>query len=1074
MKYTPSINIEYGIEDDFRYIVTPNAKAITGSLLSNYHSGIHSFSIIGTYGTGKSCYLMALERDLLRGSHDLLKGLEVLDDVAKVECLNILGDYKSLSTLLAEKLECTQSDDTRNVFNALAAYYNRLKKQNVFLMIVVDEFGKVLEYASKHNPERELYFLQQLAEFVNVPTRKMMLLTTLHQNFGSYARKLTETQRNEWMKVKGRYKELVFSEPVEQLLYLAAEQLSASLPRNADFSVQVELMAMAKRHKFVNENLDARTMKRLYPLDTLAAFCITKAIRQYGQNERTLFSFLTAKGDNSLSEFRPSANETYNLSLVYDYLIYNFYTALSETNADSMKWAAVRVSIERAESGVLNSAYVPNAVKIIKTIGLLNLFGSSAASISKELLTFYSQYALGINNAEKIIDLLCSHKIIRYAEYKSSYILFEGTDINIEDELYKAAGVVPMPTTAVTDLVPYVREKAATVAEEYYRNGTPRYFEFVIKNDLEIMQPQSDIDGYIHLVFPHEENMAAEVARVSEKCESANIYVLFNNVDEIVKRLYEIHKLQYLVENVALDDRVAKKEIQNQLQYEQALLNEAINHSLTDGSGNCTWFFKGQTLPIRGHRDFNKLLSKVCRAIYTGTPILRNELFNKQKLSSSISLARVKLLDAMIERNGEPDFGFSRSKFPPEKTIYYTLFKCTGIHRQDKDGLYVLGEPQTDSVKDLWNACDAFIQSTVEKARKISELVKILKLQPYKLKQGVIDFWLPVFLFVRQQDFAIFNGTGAYVMNVNKEFFELLQKRPGDFSVKAFNVSGVKMEFFKKYRLFLKKDESERLSSSSFIETFKPFIQFYRNLNEYAKTTKRFESPTTAKFRDVLATARDPEKAFFEDLPAALGFKEGLYNNSEAFVEQYLTLIKKAVHELNVCYDNLIDRMERQMVERLSLPAEYARYKEELTVRYKNVKKHLLTRKARAFLERIQVPSATSREFYEKIASVVLDCRLSQLRDKEEEYLMDNIFFLFDELERYVAISDLAESNDEVYNFEIASNVRKMTQSRTYRLAENRIHEADNVSRAIHGLLTGDDELDVCILLRMLNEKLAK
>lgn len=78
MKYNPSINIEYGIDKDFHYIVTPNAQAVTGELVSNFHSGIHSFSIIGTYGTGKSSYLMALERDLMEGSNYLIQNSTVL------------------------------------------------------------------------------------------------------------------------------------------------------------------------------------------------------------------------------------------------------------------------------------------------------------------------------------------------------------------------------------------------------------------------------------------------------------------------------------------------------------------------------------------------------------------------------------------------------------------------------------------------------------------------------------------------------------------------------------------------------------------------------------------------------------------------------------------------------------------------------------------------------------------------------------------------------------------------------------------------------------------------------------
>lgn len=436
MKYNPSINIEYGIDKDFHYIVTPNAQAVTGELLSSFHSGIHSFSVIGTYGTGKSSYLMALERDLFESAHYLIQNRKVFgDNIKGFECLNILGDYSTLSKLLADKLKCNQSDDTKNIFIALSEYCAKLKKENKFLFIVVDEFGKILEHAAKNNPERELYFLQKLAEFVNVPTRNIILLTTLHQNFSAYAGNLTESQRNEWLKVKGRYKELVFSEPVEQLLFLAAEQISNS-ELKYDSADIVELLALAKRTKFISPQLDGKSIKKLFPLDAFSAMCMTKAIQRYGQNERTLFSFLMSKGTNSFSEFVPQKNETYNLAMVYDYLVYNFYSFLSEANADSMNWTSMRVAIERVESGVIHAAHITDALKIVKSIGLLTLFGNSTTSISKELLITYAQKALAIKNPEKIIEVLTTQKIIRFASYKSSYILFEGTDLNLEDELF--------------------------------------------------------------------------------------------------------------------------------------------------------------------------------------------------------------------------------------------------------------------------------------------------------------------------------------------------------------------------------------------------------------------------------------------------------------------------------------------------------------------------------------------------------------------------------------------------------------------------------------------------------------
>ena len=565
MKYNPSINIEYGIDKDFHYIVTPNAQAVTGELLSSFHSGMHSFSVIGTYGTGKSSYLMALERDLFESAHYLIQNRKVFgDNIKGFECLNILGDYSTLSKLLADKLKCNQSDDTKNIFIALSEYCAKLKKENKFLFIVVDEFGKILEHAAKNNPERELYFLQKLAEFVNVPTRNIILLTTLHQNFSAYAGNLTESQRNEWLKVKGRYKELVFSEPVEQLLFLAAEQISNS-ELKYDSADIVELLALAKRTKFISPQLDGKSIKKLFPLDAFSAMCMTKAIQRYGQNERTLFSFLMSKGTNSFSEFVPQKNETYNLAMVYDYLVYNFYSFLSEANADSMNWTSMRVAIERVESGVIHAAHITDALKIVKSIGLLTLFGNSTTSISKELLITYAQKALAIKNPEKIIEVLTTQKIIRFASYKSSYILFEGTDLNLEDELFNAANIVQKPAAEISNLSPYLTQKAIAVSEEYYRNGTPRYFEFVAKNEAEPMMPQNDIDGYVQLVFPLDDQGIDSTLAISKESPYANIFVVFTNVDKITKHLYEIAKLQYLIENVVLEDRVAKKEIENQI-----------------------------------------------------------------------------------------------------------------------------------------------------------------------------------------------------------------------------------------------------------------------------------------------------------------------------------------------------------------------------------------------------------------------------------------------------------------------------------------------------------------------------
>ena len=1062
MSYIPSVNIEFNTVSDFQYIITENTRVVAGNIVNGFNSGHHSFSIIGTYGTGKSSFILALEDDLLSGANRLIKR-DVLSPASGFEFMNIVGDYASIDTLLASRLGCHGEDS----IEALNQYYLSVRKRNHFLIIVIDEFGKVLEHAANNNPEKELYFLQKLSEFVNIPSRSIILLTTLHQNFGSYAYKLSETQRNEWYKVKGRFKEIVFAEPVEQLLYLTVKQLRERQDISHTRKLNQKLLyELGKRSKILNNRFNLQTAELLYPLDPISAVCLTLAIQRYGQNERSLFSFLTAKGKDTLSDFKATSSLTYNLSKVYDYLIYHFYSAINEMNADSMGWRSLSVAIERIEGSNHDNSVIKDCLKIIKTVGLINMFFNGIV-LNDDFLVTYGENALGIANVATVVKILLAEKVIRFASYKSQYILYEGTNINIEDELFKATSIIPTPQLSVEELAPYINQKAAIAAASYYRTGTPRYFEYRVANEPAVLEASGDVDGFVHLIFPLSEIEEEVKVTSNSKSAGASIYCYFKNVDGIAKHLHEIKKLQYVIDNIAIDDRIALAELKMQKNYEAFQLNEIINTSLTDGTNSVSWYFKGEKVCIKSVRDFNKLLSRVCDVVYAKTPIIRNELFNRQKLSSAVSLARINLLDAMLNNPDVEAFGIDG--FPPEKTVYFTLFRESGIHRINESGNWILGAPTQPELQTLWKASIDFVNSSVDKPRKLSELVRILKSAPYKLKQGVIDFWIPIFLFISQQDFALYNGN-AFVLNINKEVFELIQKRLNDFSIKAFKIAGVKLEFFKQYRQFLRKDENVGVTSDSLIETIKPFFHFYRGLNAYAKRTRKFDSAYTAKFRDVLSSAQDPVKTFFEDLPAAFGFKD---LHSDEFTAQYLDLIRNAVRELNTCYDNFIDRIEGKIVAHLGVPENYDAYKGILERRYESIDPRILTPKTRAFLDRILTPSETKREFIEKLSIVITDKRLDETKDNDEALLILQILHMFSELERYSTITSVQDlhCDAEVFNFELASNLGKFSKSQTYRLPKSKVKKAEEVINKISSLLPNDDELNICILLKLLNEK---
>lgn len=1067
-----SANIENSSFEKEQYIVTPNTQKAVQSIINDFQSGIHSFTIIGSYGTGKSSFLLAFEADLDKNNKQKrLFNPQNLSFTKDYEILNIVGDYTELSTLLRRKLRIEGHDNS--ILDELKEYHNKLKAQNKFLLIAIDEFGKVLEHAAKNNPEQELYFMQKFAEFVNVQSNQILLLTTLHQNFSSYAKELTETQKNEWTKVKGRFKEITFVEPIEQILYLASKQIQErkeiTIGNNTD-----KLYNLAKETGFISNSISNVTARQLYPLDMFSAYSITSAITRYGQNERSLFTFLFSKGANSFLDYIPHNNSTFNLQNVYDYIVYSFYSYLKDANADSMSWSSMQVSIERVEGLDWESKnQMQDAIAIIKAIGLLNLYSIASFKLTQKQMAEYAYWAMNISNAELIINKLIQFKIIRYASYKQRLMLFQGTDMDLEAEIDKAGVVVSRPIVFIDDLNLFFNKRISPVKAHYYHRGTPRFFDYeILEEPLDIV-PTGDTDGYIELIFSSKKNALEQIMKFSAENKHALVFAFFNNTDEILDHLHNIKKYQYILDKVLIDkgDKVAVNEITKLKEYEEILLNKAISDNLFAYKNHVTWIFKGEKQKVNSHRDFNVLLSTVCDKVYSETPIMNNELFNKQKLSGTISAARKNFLRALIEHSTEINLGFDADKYPPEKTIYFSLLKNTGIH--------VNGEfsdvPSDPNFMSLWTASENFLQTSVHKARKISEFIKILSSQPYKLKQGFIDFWVPTYLFIKRQDYALYSiSMGAYMPNVNIEFFELLQKHPSDFEIKAFAVDGVKLSFFNQYRRFVNLGDEFNITSDKFIETIKPFLFFYKQLNDYSKYTRKFAHQSTIRFRDILATAKDPEKAFFEDLPEALGYDSSSLKQKN-FIEEYGNIIQKAIRELRSCYTQLLDRIEERLVDNLGLQSyEYNEYVSEVQKKLRGVKVYLLTEKQKEFYHHVMTEYENRTLWYQSICYTVLEHRLDSLRDEQEDKLVDDLIYLFRECEKYADISRKTDdiNKDEAYSFDMVTNRGINLRTQTYILPEKDKLRAVKLEEKINQILSGDNNIDVCTLLAVLNKKI--
>ena len=1068
-KFTPSVNINRDNKVLENYIPTRNAIHAFNTILNDSKTGVKSHLIIGSYGTGKSSFLLALEQTLSAKKNHFKYSDK------KFEFLNIVGSYNSFESQLLKKLGLNARSSTSDLFKELDKQVALLKKSRKGFAIVVDEFGKFLEFSAKNNPESELYFIQQLAEWANNSDDETLFITTLHQDFNAYALSLSKHQKLEWDKVKGRIKDIPFNEPVEQLLYLASERIEKNFAiKEIDKSFDKLFDSIKSAKAFLlKDYFDKDFAKKLYPFDILSASILTLSLQKYGQNERSLFSFIESKDHLGINEFDYKQYGYYSIPKVYDYLLNGYYSFLTtKYNPDYNQWHAIRRAIERIEGLFSDSLNHRNAENIIKVIGLLNIFANASAKLDPHFYKEYCKHALGIKNVEDILNDLEKKKIIRYVNHNLKYILFEGTDLDIEIAIDDAGRLVEKVTNVVNHLNQYFEFPFISAKKSYYEHGTPRFFQFKLSDKPISLIPEGEVDGFVNLIFSEDDNIDDKVKEFSSECEEAILFGVYKNTSKIKNSLFEIQKINKVKENNR-DDKVAVRELESILQHHINLLNHYVLDNIYSDSNDILWYFKGKPIKIIDRQSFNQRLSFICDTVYHAIPDFKNELLNKTKVSGQISSARRRLMEKLLNNIDDINLSFTADEFPPEKSIYLTLLKKTKIHRVT-NGIGILTKSTDETFDQLWKAGEKFLASTKHKERNLNDFITLLSNRPFKLKQGFLDFWVPIFLLSKSDDFALFEN-GNYVPDINPDILDLIYKRPALFNIKAFDVVGIKLELFNRYRIFLNQSENSKPNNKAFIQTIKPFLVFYKDLPDYAKNTLRLKSKTIS-LRKVIATAKDPEKAFFEDFPIALGYNTQELQDKSKLVQEFINQLQHSIKELRTCYDGLIDRFESYFIKDiLSLKNEFPAYKNDIINRFDGLKYHLLQPHQKTFINRIKSGLDDRKNWLSSIAQSILGKSLSTISDEEEIILFDKLNDILFELDNLSEISkvNINENQDEIFKLEITSFVDGLKKNTT-RISKEKKENIDSEIIKIESILGTNKKMNIAILTKLLQKLIIK
>ena len=1053
--FSPSTNILRDVNRNINYIATPNTKEIFNQILNNLKSGVKTFNLIGSYGTGKSTFLWAIQQNLVNEKNYFINLNGQFGGIKQFEFINIIGDYKSLSHSLLESIKSRKITDPYNqAIEKLDTYYNKKCTQNKYLFIFIDEFGKFLEYAAKNNPEKELYFIQQLAEYVNNEENNIVLISTLHQGFSSYSKGLDREQKNEWEKVKGRIKEISFNEPVEQLIKLSADFIST----NFDFTPNIEkvsqLSKLINKSKLTGskDSINMSVLEKIYPLDLLSASILVQSLQRYGQNERSLFSFLSSSDVYGLNKIK---NTVYSVESVYDYLNHNFFSFInSKFNPDFSQWNSIKSTLERVK-GRFDDEQVNYRVALVKTIGLINLFGSNIGVCDKKTLAAYHNFTLEIDNSELLIEDLEKKNFIRFAKYKNQYKIFDGTDLNVDEALIDAENRIDTNYNILDIINKYVEMPILMAKKHMLEKGTSRFFPIQVSSKI-ITDIDPNYDGIINIVL--EDKIKAKDLPSDE----AIVYCELKEISSLNSSIHEIKKLEYIIEQ-NINDLVALSELNNLLNLEVSQIKSILLSSIFND--NADWYFNNKRIEISSLSKLNKFLSKVSDKIYHATPIFHNELINKTKLSGAVSAARKEYFKNLINYHDCKDIAYEKDKFPPQKTIYLTLLKNTGLHYK-VDAMYGFKNPNSD-FKDLWNISEEYIKSASVQPRRITEFIDLLSLKPLGLKKAFIDHWVGTFLFIKREEFALYYQD-RYEPNINFDNIELINKSPKDFIIKYYHLTGKRLELFNRYRDLIDKDSIKKASNSSFIQTIRPFLMLERQLPQTTKKTSRL-SENTISLRDAISKTSDPEKAFFEEFPAAFS----IYNIAELSdenISEYIISLKEAIDELNLYYSSLIDNTYSHITKILSETDDFIELKNNINSRYKSIKSDLLPKHIKSFFIRLTSGLDDKESWINSMVQDLVGCTLQEISDIDYDKLKNRFETSFLELDHLVDLHKVKlKKEQEIFRIEFTSS-KGGDQAQQFILDKSSQEDADELAKNLLGKLSDDINTNKLALIKLLKK----
>lgn len=645
--------------------------------------------------------------------------------------------------------------------------------------IIFDEFSKFLEANLDASRMLNFKIIQDLAEIAERSGKKQIHFTCItHKNILDYS------ASDSFKAVEGRFTTVRFNATAEQ----SYELIANTIIKKKDFNYLVtkkhslELKDVMRQTNSLNifDGLDPKyveknILKGCFPLAPASAYALIQISELVGQNERTLFTFLTQDEPHSMSEFVKEEHDEFTLigfDRIYDYFQDLFRQEVFNSRVHDI-WTQIDASLSRTGD--------ENAKKILKAIGIILLIAdenikTTPAHIKAVLLMKDEVFETAVRS------LLKDRILLQRDSLEFVLMTARGADVQNDVDEYVNTKI---PRIDICELLEEANPLGHAIPRKFNDQFSMfRYFKkiYLLAEVFVQYTSGSEIfndypyDGLIIYIISSAEEMRLKVLeKITQLGDFPQIIICVseeNFKDELLlKKYFAVQRLLQKSEEI-VDPRY-QEELELFAYDISSQIKIIIENNFGTASEKSHYLNCSGELYIRRNADLGPVVSEICSRCYPLTPILNNEMVNKKSLNAQNIKGRNIAIDWIFEHS-EDSIIRCMDGYGPEVSIFKSAYARTGL-----DGATEIRDP---GMRAVLEKIENFIKSCEQERQDFSELYKCLQAPPFGIRKGILPL-LIAYVLRKYKEYAVFyfnskeiELSSAILSNINDmpENYELL------------------------------------------------------------------------------------------------------------------------------------------------------------------------------------------------------------------------------------------------------------------------------------------------------------